>query len=208
MIRLAMTFTLAVCLACSRGAATAWAQSTLDGVVRGRDGVVTDAAVFLAPVGDSTAVRPTTARIDQLELMFVPRIVVVTPGSTVEFPNSDAVLHNVFHPGNGTRGFDLGTYPRPEARTFTFQEVGLFVMLCHVHPEMVGFVAVVPSEHRATTNEDGRFVFAGVPAGEYRLHVWHRRFADPDMPITVRGKRTTVSPMLLPADTKRPHGTP
>ena len=204
MRRWAVAFSVALSL----GTTALWAPSTVDGVVRSRDGAVSDAAVFLVPVGGEAAVRPTKARIDQLELAFVPRLVLVTPGSSVEFPNSDAVMHNVFHPGRGTRGFDLGTYPRAEARTFTFQEVGLYVMLCHVHPEMVGYVAVVPSEYRATTNEDGRFRFDSVPPGEYRLHVWHRRYADPDMPVTVRGGHSTVSPTLAPADRKRRVGIP
>lgn len=180
------------------------AQGRVEGTIRSRDGAVPDAAVFLVPVGRDATLRIGTDRIDQVDLQFVPRAVVVTPGSTVEFPNSDVVMHNVFHPGPGTRGFDLGTYPQTEARNFTFTDPGIYVMLCHVHPEMVGYVFVVPSMWRAATDRDGAFSIPDVPPGEYRLHVWHRRYADADLPVVVRTDTpTVVSPLVAPAERRR-----
>ena len=192
-------------LALGADAATALGQARVEGVLRSRDGVVAHAAVFLVEAGGRMpSGAPTRARIDQLDLQFVPQLVVVNPGSTVEFPNSDVVMHNVFHPGGGDRGFDLGTYPRTEIRTFTFEDEGLYVMLCHVHPEMVGYVAVVPSGYKAATSEEGRFQIDSVPPGDYRLHVWHRRFADPDMAVTVRAEgANSFSLLLAPAERKR-----
>jgi plastocyanin len=180
------------------------AQGRVEGSVRARDGMVADAAVYLVPIGRGVNSRPGVARMDQVDLQFVPRNVVVPPGSMVEFPNSDVVMHNVFHPGRGTAGFDLGTYPRLDSRTFTFSDPGIYVMLCHVHPEMVGYVYVVPSPYHGVTGEDGVFTIAGVPAGEYRLHVWHRRMADPDVALTVRAEGATVGMVSVSAtDRKR-----
>lgn len=192
------------CLLLTVAAGALHAQGRVDGSVRTREGGLADAAVYLVPVGREVAPRPATDRIDQVDLQFVPRVVVVAPGSTVEFPNSDAVMHNVFHPGRGASGFDLGTYPRTEARTFTFAEAGIYVMLCHVHPEMVGYVYVVPSPYRAATDESGGFTITDVPPGEYRLHVWHRRMTDPELPLTVRNDGASAGVVqVLPAERKR-----
>lgn len=136
--------------------------------------------------GDSLpAGRPAMAVIDQRDLQFVPRVVTVTPGSTVDFPNSDPVMHNVFHPGEGDPAFDLGTYPQGEQRSFSFSTEGAYVIFCHVHPEMVAFVVVIASPYRAVTDADGRFRIDGVQPGRYRLRTWNRRLRTEDRVVIV-----------------------
>jgi hypothetical protein len=105
----------------------------------------------------------------------VLQVIAITPGSTVSFSNSDAIMHNVFSPRQSSGGFDLGTYPQSERRSFTFQEEGAHVILCHVHPEMVAYVVTVDSPYRAVSDSAGRFRIEGVAAGTYRIRTWHRR---------------------------------
>ena len=139
------------------------------GEVRVRGVPLPDAVVFLERVGDSVpAPAPGRGRLDQRDLAFVPRVLVVSPGSTVEFPNSDPVMHNVFHPGDSLAAFDLGTYSSSEAKEVRFTQPGLFVVLCHVHPEMVGWVAVVqPSCARRVPAAS----VTAVPPGQYRARL-------------------------------------
>jgi plastocyanin len=148
---------------------------------------ITGVVVYLIPVAASSApaVRPLTAQMDQRDLSFVPRVIAVTPGSTVIFSNSDRVMHNVFHPLQRSDAFDLGTFPPGEWRSFTFGEEGAYVILCHVHPEMVGYVVVVASPYRAVTDDHGRFHLDGVAPGTYRLRTWHRRLATREERVTV-----------------------
>jgi len=133
---------------------------------------------------------PDTAAIDQRGFQFVPRLVVITPGSAVSFVNSDPFLHNVFSPRGASGAFDLGTYPRPERRTHTFARAGAHVILCHVHPEMVATVLVIPARHRATVAEDGSFRFTDVAPGSYTLHVWRRRGTPYERTLTVAAHDT------------------
>lgn len=177
-------------------ASTAVAQ-VVRGEVRVRGVPLTDAVVFLERTDKRLATPPPTrGRLDQRNLAFLPRVLVVSPGSTVEFPNSDSVMHNVFHPGEDAAAFDLGTYSSPDAKTLPFDREGFYVVLCHVHPEMVGYIAVVPSPLHAVTAPDGRFELAGIDPGEYRLHIWHRRVKDPALPISV-AKGVVFQPLLL-----------
>jgi hypothetical protein len=84
-----------------------------------------------------------------------------------------------------SNGFDLGTWSPGESRSFTFGAEGAYVILCHVHPEMVGYVVVVASPHRAVTDDHGRFRLEGVAPGTYRLRTWHRRLQTREQRVTV-----------------------
>ena len=51
------------------------------------------------------------ASLDQRNETFVPYVLAITAGTTVDFPNSDATYHNVFSFSKAKR-FDLGRYAR------------------------------------------------------------------------------------------------
>jgi len=147
-----------------------------------------------AAARDAVEANADTAVLDQRSLSFVPGVLAVKPGTTVEFLNSDGVLHNVFSPGRVVgvgEPFDLGTYSRGEMRRRTFTELGAHTILCNVHPEMVAYIVSVPAEHRAVTDSDGRFTMGDVPSGSYRLQVWYPQ--SPEFAMDVR-----VSPDLKP----------
>ncbi len=114
---------------------------------------------------------------DQKNMVFHPHILPVLVGTTVEFLNSDDVAHNVFTPDKSGDKFNLGTWPKGEVRSFTFEkrcdQVCDAVMLCNVHPEMEAFVVVMQNPYFSTTDEEGNFTIENVPAGEYTVSVWH-----------------------------------
>jgi len=133
------------------------------------------AVVSLVPDREATFPPPREHPvIDQANLRFVPRLLVVRPGMTVDFRNSDPILHNVFGPPGPGEGFDLGTYPRTHSRSHTFTALGVHAILCNVHPEMVAYVAVVATPYHAVVDTVGRFRIDSVPAGRYSINVWHR----------------------------------
>ncbi len=170
-------------------------SGTITAPAAGMSGVV----VYLLPTASNRvqAVSPISAQIDQRDLQFVPRIIAVTPGSTVSFPNSDPVMHSVFHPSMRSGGFDLGTYPQGERRSFTFNEQGIYAIFCHVHPEMAAYVVVVASPYRAVTDDEGRFKFGRVAPGTYRLRTWHRRLRTADRLLSVAANGTERVHMVL-----------
>lgn len=170
----------------------------IHGVITAPDAGISGIVVYLIPAAAAPAAAPpVTADVDQRDLRFVPRVVAVTPGSTVYFSNSDPVLHNVFHPLQHG-GFDLGTYPQGERRSFTFGEEGVYVIFCHVHPEMVGYVVVLASPYRAVTDEGGRFRIAGLPPGTYHLRTWHRRLRTHDQVVTIPSNGAVRVDLSLP----------
>jgi len=98
--------------------------------------------------------------IDQKKMTFIPRVVAVQQGTTVDFLNSDPVGHNVYWPsisGNKKLSHNLGTWPKGEKKPFQFNDLGTVSLLCNVHPEMSGYVVVVPTPYFAVTDKDGNF---------------------------------------------------
>jgi plastocyanin len=113
--------------------------------------------------------------IDQRKMSFLPHVVAVQQGATVDFLNSDPVGHKVYWPsisGNKKLAHNLGTWPQGEKKPFQFNDLGTASLLCNVHPEMSGYVVVVPTPYFAVTDKDGNFEIKNIPAGKYTLKTW------------------------------------
>src|ERR1700757_1953044 len=128
--------------------------------------------------------------IDQKGLMFAPHIVAVQQGATVDFQNDDNVAHNVFWPsvgGDKKQTKNLGTWPKGEKRSFTFDKAGVVPLLCNVHPDMAGYLIVSPTPYFAVTDETGNYKIKDVPDGSYKVVVWHEGAKNQSAAVTVSG---------------------
>lgn len=105
---------------------------------------------------------------------FLPRVLTVTTGSEVIFPNEDPILHNVFSSSGGNQ-FDLGLYARSEGKSHRFDQPGLVRVFCNVHPAMSAHIVVLDTPHFVTPDENGRFELSDLPALPGRLTFWHER---------------------------------
>ncbi len=147
-----------------------------------------DAVVYLAAVPGKTFPPPTEhAKIDQLNLVFHPHVLAVQAGTTVDFLNSDALMHNVFTPDACADKFNLGTWPKGETKSYTFKGECTAALLCKVHPEMEAFVVAVPTPYFAVTKADGSYTIANVPDGAYTVKVWHPKLKATQKAVTVAG---------------------
>jgi len=151
-------------------------------------------AVWVEAIAGKTFPAPAKREVmDQKQLLFVPHILVVQLGSTVEFLNSDKVAHNIFWAqisGNKKLGHNMGTWPSGQKREFKFDTPGVVPLLCNVHPEMSGFIVVSPTPYFAETDADGNFKIADVPAGSYSVTAWHEGMKNQSKPVTVGGDVT------------------
>lgn len=145
-------------------------------------------------------VAPMTAPIVASDKEFKPRVVVVTVGSTVAFPNSDPFDHNVFSLSQeGT--FDLGLYGRGIAKSTQLKRPGIIRVYCNVHAQMSAFVVVRDSPFYAQPGGDGRFSIGPVPPGEYALRAWHERAVELP-PQTVQVAASGLSGLDLQLDAR------
>jgi plastocyanin len=127
--------------------------------------------------GATPAPRAGTRVINQKDKSFVPRVLAVPAGSTVEFRNDDVYYHNVFSL-SATQKFDTGIYATGVAHRQTFKKAGLVELLCNIHASMRGFIYVVDSAYYTQPRPSGAFTIRGVPPGRYELKVWHEASAE------------------------------
>lgn len=136
---------------------------------------MTNAVVYLEPVGGAKPKLPVTnMSIAMQARQFAPRVRVITEGSKIEFPNQDPFNHNVF--SKATQGpFDMDSYGKGKSKDNTFKSAGIYPIYCNVHPRMTAFVITLKTPYFAQAAKDGRFALEKIPAGNYKIHVWHDR---------------------------------
>lgn len=121
----------------------------------------------------------TRPKLIQRAKTFIPPVLPVLLGTTVDFPNEDAIYHNVFSYSRPKR-FDLGRYPTGSSRSVTFDKPGLVKVACEIHKDMVAYILVLETPYFAVPGRDGQFAMPDLPSGHCRVHVWH-----PDLPAQV-----------------------
>lgn len=147
-----------------------------------------NAVVYVAAIPGKTFPAPAEhARINQENMVFSPHVLPILVGTTVDFLNSDALLHNVFSPDACADRFNLGTWPKGQSKSFTFKQECVATLLCKVHPEMEGFVLALPTPYFAVTKADGAYTIAGVPDGAYTVKVWHPKLKPAEGAVKVAG---------------------
>lgn len=180
---------LALWLAIAGGPASA----SLQVEVRSGGQPVASAVVTLTPVGRAVAVAPVDAVMDQVGSEFQPRVLVVTKGSRVQFPNSDTIRHQVYS-FSAAKRFELPLYTGTPPEPVVFDRAGVVTLGCNIHDWMKGYVVVVDTPHHGITGADGR-VRLEAPEGDYLLTAWHERLPT----IDAAPKLTITVPMNEPA---------
>lgn len=152
----------------------------------------------LDPAATSASAQGSAAaRLVQRNKTFEPHVLVVQVGSSVEFPNQDPFLHNVFSLFDGKR-FDLGFYEAGSSRSVRFDRQGISFLFCNIHPEMSAAVVAVATPYFGVSDRLGRVAISGVPNGRYRMQVWYERSSSENLKSLERTVTISASERSLP----------
>ena len=158
------------------------------------DGDLSGIVVSLIPVDDTKAAElkrpPIRATLVQKNKAFSPHILVIPPGSVVQFPNRDPFFHNVFSLFEGKR-FDLGLYESGSTRSVKFDRPGVSYIFCNIHPQMSAIVIALDTPYYSLTDKSGNIRISDVMPGQYFMQVWAEGLNTEDMQKLFR--RVTVS---------------
>jgi plastocyanin len=166
-------------------------------VTRIRAGTPAAVAVVYAEALDTRSpLRAGSFTVAQKNKSFVPRVIGAPVGSTIAFPNSDAIFHNVFSLSQ-PQPFDLGLYRSGASEIRTFTQPAAYHIFCNIHPQMVAFVVVAPTSWITTTAADGTWRL-DVPPGRYRVSALSERAAL--VSGEAAAKQGTAEPLLLTLD--------
>ena len=154
-------------VAAARPAVSDLATGRIDPIDRRKSVVYLDTA----PRQAFEELRPGRVKMDQRGQQFIPRVLAVTVGTTVDFPNSDTTFHNAFSLAPA-RPFDLGRYRPGRTRSVRFDRPGIVPVSCDIHSHMSAYILIFVHPFFAVTDDDGRYSIPGVPSGTYTLAVW------------------------------------
>ena len=160
--------------------------STLNGTVKAKKAkYLRDTIVYIENVTNSFEPPQEHAVMDQKNMAFIPHILPLLKGTTVDFLNSDMVQHNVYSPDAIADNVNLGTWLKGEVRSFTFNKLGIASMRCNVHVDMLAYVPVLQNPYFARVNNDGSFSITNLPEGKYTIKLWNERYKAEDRQVEV-----------------------
>jgi plastocyanin len=124
------------------------------------------------------------AVMDQRNESFVPHVLAITTGTTVDFPNSDRFYHNVFSLSK-PKTFDLGRYAAGHSKSIRFDRPGIVRVFCDIHSHMNAYILVFSHPFFALTDRDGRYRIDTVPSGTYGIVAWNEGTSSDIRSVTV-----------------------
>jgi len=155
--------------------------------------------VWLEPMGAKASLPAAGhAKMEQRGKTFTPHILAIPMGTTVDFPNFDPIFHNAFSNYDG-KPFDLGLYPPHTSKSVAFTRAGIVRVFCNIHSQMSAVIVVLDTPYFTVTKRDGSYDFGAVPAGEYRLHVFHERATQATLDGAARRVTAGADAVAVPA---------
>lgn len=153
------------------------------------------AVVYAEPVDVAAPRRMGRFALRQKHKTFQPNVIAVPVGSTVDFPNDDAIFHNVFSL-SGPQPFDLGLYRAGASRSRTFTSPAAYRVFCNIHPQMTALIVVVPTPYVTLADSGGRYTL-DLPPGRYRLTALSDRAAAVTADVTSLAGAVVAPDLLL-----------
>lgn len=162
--------------------------------VKDQKGRNVEDAVVLAVAADprnAQRLKPPQNAVDQVDKQFVPYVKPVFVGSTVRFPNSDNIRHQVYS-FSPAKKFELPLYAGANAPPVIFDKPGVIVLGCNIHDWMIGYIYVAETPFFAKTGPLGTASISDLPPGEYSVRIWH--------PNMDRAEETTSRQIMVGAE--------
>jgi hypothetical protein len=139
------------------------------------------------------------AELRQQNETFIPHVLAITKGSTVDFPNDDPFFHNVFSLSSAAT-FNLGRYPRGQSRPERFTKAGLVKVFCDIHSHMSASILVLDHPYFGIPGNDGTYQIRNVPPGQYTIVGWHERVGERVASVKVEADRQVTVDLTVPVE--------
>ena len=160
---------------------------SIQGIVKAKKAkYIKDSIVYVENVPNTYEPPREHVVMDQKNMAFIPHVLPLVKGTTVDFLNSDMVQHNIYSPDAVADNMNLGTWLKDETRPFTFNKLGIATLRCNVHVDMLAYALVLQNPYFARVNNDGSFSLPNVPEGKCRVKLWNERLKAADREVEVK----------------------
>ena len=164
---------------------------TIKGVLKSPYARVAEGVVFIESVESKLGPPSKNPVMDQKNKIFIPHLLPIMAGSTVDFPNTDDVRHSVYaRPGSAAK-FNLGQYAAGVIKHIKIDELGVTHLACNIHKEMSAYVISLQNPYFAMTDRKGNFELHDVPAGRRRLTLFHEKLESKTIEVLVEADKET-----------------
>ncbi|UJS16124.1 MAG: carboxypeptidase regulatory-like domain-containing protein [Candidatus Jettenia sp.] len=160
-------------------------------VINGESKGIKNVVVSLVDIAAGKKAEVTTAVLDQKECLFIPHVLAVSIGSSVDLLNSDNVMHNLHSWSIKNPGFNEGVSGGGKM-TKKFDIPEMVKITCDVHKWMSAFIVVKANPYFAVTDENGSFKIENVPAGSYKIEAWQEKLGKKTSDVAVKSKEEAV----------------
>jgi plastocyanin len=160
---------------------------------------IKNVVVYLKDPAFRGALPTSRVELRQQSETFVPHVLAITKGSTVDFPNDDPFFHNVFSLSSAA-AFNLGRYPRGQSRQEKFPKAGLVKVFCDIHSHMSASILVLDHPYFTIPGTDGNYEIKNVPAGQYTIIGWHERVGERSASVRVDAGRSVTVDLTVPVE--------
>ena len=160
---------------------------------------IRNVVVYLKDPPFRGALPVSRAELQQRNETFVPHVLAITKGSTVDFPNDDPFFHNVFSLSSAA-AFNLGRYPRGQSKPAKFNKAGLVKVFCDIHSHMSASILVLDHPYFTIPGIDGNYEIKNVPAGQYTIVGWHERVGERAAAVRVEAGRAATVDLTVPVE--------
>ena len=171
-----------MCAAVNRGK-----QVVQETVLASLDGSLANVFVRLEGTFPATPVPTEPVTIDQRSCVYVPRVMGVRVGQTLQVRNDDEILHNVHSLSVKSNTFNVSEPKAGMVQQFKMKDEEVMLRIkCDIHSWMTTYVGVVPNPYFAVSSKGGAFEIANVPPGTYTIIAWQERYGPVMKTVTVR----------------------
>jgi len=167
--------------------------ATSENVVTGPGNSLEWVVVYVS-AGDQGSVPPTQkAKIDQKGCVYLPHVLAIQVGQTVEITNDDSTSHNIHAMAKANQEWNKSQTAGSTPIESKYDKPEFIALKCNVHPWMHGYLAVLSTSHFAVSGPDGSFTIKDLPPGKYTLTAWQEQYGTQTQEITVGGGTTSVN---------------
>jgi plastocyanin len=153
---------------------------------------VKNAVVWFTDVALPADLKPPKEKLDQQQCVFLPHVMALPVGATVDVVNSDKALHNVRAQAGEVKLLNYAMPIPGHVVPTNLKKEGIFKVSCDVHPWMRAWLLVLPTTAYGLTDENGAYKIDGVPPGKHKVKIWHERLGERDADVTIEAGQTAT----------------
>lgn len=159
----------------------------------GADGGIQNVVIAIEDVGSGKAWGFSEEFVyDQKNCSFVPHVLLMQPRAPGVVKNSDTVGHNFHTISQGIYNANNKINPASDMTVDAnrVRRPGIVRVKCDIHSWMSGWWYVAATPYAELTDASGSFTMSDIPAGTYKVKVWHETLGEREETVVVEAGKT------------------